>query len=71
MEQSRDAKKPYSSPTLTPMTEEQATRFVAQRAMLTKEAAVNFLQSLRLQFEAKSKKHSAYGNSNGNRGRLA
>ena len=71
MEQIPESKRPYSSPALTLMTEEQATRFVAQRAALTKEAAANFLQSLRLEFEAKSKKHSAYGNSNGNRGRLA
>jgi hypothetical protein len=71
MEQSREAKKSYSSPTLTPMTEEQATQFVAQRALLTAEAAVDFLQSLRLQSEANPKKQSAHGHSSGNHGRFA
>lgn len=59
MEQTPEWKRPYSSPTLTRMTLEQATEFVAQRASLTG-AAANCLQSLRLQSDAKRKSRSAH-----------
>ena len=71
MEQTRASKRPYSSPTLTRLTKEQATQFVAQRTSQTEDAAANFLESLRLRSEANPKKHSAHDNSNGNRSRLA
>ncbi len=71
MEQTRASKKPYSCPTLTPLTKEQATQFVAQRTSLAEGAAASFLESIHLVSEANPKKHAAHDNSNGNRSRLA
>lgn len=49
MDSKDNKKKPYSSPTLTELTREQAIKLVADRKHCSEEEAVEFLDSLRKQ----------------------